>query len=157
MQFGFSIVGVVFLAMLFIPNIIWGRSLPPGYAEISKHENRTLLMLERIGEVATSCAAVIFVCPLGFSLPWLAWLIIAFALMLLYELAWVRYFRGGRVLTDMYTPLGPIPIPLASLPVAAFVLLGIWCQSPVTIAAAVVLGIGHIGIHLGHAHELSRH
>ena len=155
MQFGFSIVGVVFLAMLFIPNIIWGKHQPPGYTELSKNESRVLLALERIGEVATSCAAVIFVCPQGFSLPWLLWLIIAFALMVLYEIAWMRYFKGGGTLADMYRPLGPIPIPLASLPVVAFFLLGIWCQSPITLAAALVLGIGHIGIHLGHVREIS--
>ena len=155
MQFGFSIVGVVFLAMLFIPNIIWGKHQPPGYTELAKNENRVLLALERIGEVATSCAAVIFVCPQGFSLPWLLWLIIAFALMVLYEIAWMRYFNGGGELADMYRPLGPIPIPLASLPVVAIFLLGVWYQSPVTLVAAAVLGIGHIGIHLGHVRELS--
>ena len=101
MQFGFSIVGVVFLAMLFVPNIIWGRNQPPGYAEISKNENRILLALERIGEVAATCTAVIFVCPQGFSFPWLLWLIAAFALMILYEIAWMRYFRGGAVLADL--------------------------------------------------------
>lgn len=155
MRFGFSIVGVVFLAMLFIPNILWGRHQPAGYAEISKNENRILLALERVGEVATSCAAVIFVCPQGFSFPWLLWLIVAFALMILYEIAWVRYFRGGEVLADMYKPLGPIPIPLASLPVVAAILLGIWYQSPITVIAGIILGIGHIGIHLGHVRELS--
>ena len=155
MQFGFSIVGVVFLAMLFVPNIIWGRNQPPGYAEISKNENRILLALERIGEVAATCTAVIFVCPQGFSFPWLLWLIAAFALMILYEIAWMRYFNGGGELADMYRPLGPIPIPLASLPVAAIFLLGVWYQSPLTLIAAIVLGIGHIGIHLGHVRELS--
>ena len=150
MQFGFSIVGVVFLAMLFVPNIIWGRNQPPGYAEISKNENRILLALERIGEVAATCTAVIFVCPQGFSFP-----IAAFALMILYEIAWMRYFNGGGELADMYRPLGPIPIPLASLPVAAIFLLGVWYQSPLTLIAAIVLGIGHIGIHLGHVRELS--
>ena len=40
MQFGFSIVGVVFLAMLFIPNILWARNQPEGYDELSKNENR---------------------------------------------------------------------------------------------------------------------
>ena len=155
MQFGFSIVGVVFLAMLFVPNILWGRHQPAGYAEISKNENRILLALERVGEVATSCAAVIFVCPQGFSFPWLLWLIVAFALMILYEIAWVRYFKGGGELADMYKPLGPIPIPLASLPVVAAILLGIWYQSPITVIAGIILGIGHIGIHLGHVRELS--
>ena len=109
----------------------------------------------RIGEVATTCAAVIFVCPQGFAFPWLLWLIAAFALMVLYEITWMRYFNGGGELADMYRPLGPIPIPLASLPVAAIFLLGVWYQSPLTLIAAIVLGIGHIGIHLGHVRELS--
>ena len=156
MQFGFSIPGVILLAMLFVPNIAWGRRQPEGYAEISRNENRVLLALERAGQVATTCAAVIFVCPQGFSMPWLLWLVAAFALMLLYEAAWARYFKGGGRLIDMYAPLGPIPIPLASLPVAAFALLGIWCQSPITLVAAAVLGIGHIGIHLGHLRELTQ-
>ena len=154
MQLGFSVVGVAFLAMLFIPNIRWAKNQPPGYEEVAKHENRTLLILERVGQVGTTCSAVVFVCPQGFSLPWLLWLIAAFALMILYEVAWVWYFRDGERLNGMYQPLGPIPVPIASLPVAAFILLGIWYQSPVAVIAAVVLGIGHIGIHLGHLREL---
>jgi len=157
MQFGFSIVGVVFLAMLFIPNIKWAKSQPPGYEEISKHESKTLLMLERIGQVLTTCAAVVFVCPQGFSLPWLLWLIVAFLLLILYEIAWARYFKSGEKLDGMYQPLGPIPVPIATLPIAAFALLGIWYQSPVAVIAALILGIGHIGIHLGHLRELSTH
>ena len=42
-------------------------------------------------------------------------------------------------------------------PVAAFALLAIWYQSPVAMVAAVILGIGHIGIHLGHVRDLSNH
>lgn len=155
MQFGFSIVGVAFLAMLFVPNIRWAKSQPPGYEEISRNENKVLLLFERIGQVLATCSAVVFVCPQGFSLPWLLWLLIAFLLMLLYEAAWVRYFIGGEKLEDMYRPLGPIPVPIASLPVVAFALLGIWHQSPIAVIAAVILGIGHIGIHLGHLRELS--
>ncbi len=155
MQLGFSVVGVVFLAMLFIPNIKWAKNQPRGYEEISKRENKALLMLERIGEVACSCTAVVFVCPQGFSFPWVLWLLIAFVCMVLYEVAWIRYFKGVQSLIAMYLPLGPIPVPLASLPVVAFLLLGIWHQSPLAVAAAMVLGIGHIGIHLGHLRELS--
>ena len=155
MQFGFSIVGVVFLLMLFVPNIRWAKNQPSGYEKIASHENKVLLAFERVGQVLTTCTAVVFVCPQGFALPWLLWLIAAFALMLLYELAWLRYFHGGERLDGMYRPLGPIPVPIASLPVAAFVLLGIWHQSPLAVIAAVILGIGHIGIHLGHLRELS--
>ena len=157
MQFGFSIVGVVFLAMLFIPNIRWAKNQPLGYEELSGRENKVLLTFERIGQVIATCSAVVFVCPQGFSFPWLLWLLAAFLLMLLYEVAWVRYFMGGEELDGMYQPLGPIPVPIASLPVAALVLLGIWYQSPVTVIAALILGIGHIGIHVGHLCELSLH
>ena len=156
MQFGFSIVGVIVLLMLFIPNIKWAKNPPAGYDELSKHESKILLALERIGQVAASCSAVVFICPQGFSFPWALWLIGAFLLMLLYEVAWARYFSNGEKLADMSASLGPIPVPLASLPVAAFALLGVWHQSPVAVIAAAVLGVGHIGIHLGHLHELER-
>ncbi len=155
MRFGFSIVGVVFLTMLFIPNIRWAKNQPLGYEELSRREDKALLMLERVGQVLTSTAAVVFVCPQGFSFPWILWLAAACLLMVLYEVAWARYFRGGEKLSGMYQPLGPIPVPIASLPVAAFVLLGIWQQSPVAVISAIILGIGHIGIHLGHLRELS--
>ena len=154
MRFGFSIVGVVFLAMLFIPNIRWAKNQPLGYEELSRRENKVLLTFERIGQVLATTSAVVFVCPRGFSLPWLLWLMAAFLLMLLYEVAWARYFRGGEKLDGMFRPLGPIPVPIATLPVAALALLGVWCQSPVAVISAVILGIGHIGIHLGHLREL---
>lgn len=155
MQFGFSIVGVAFLAMLFVPNIRWAKNQPQGYDQIAAHEDKTLLMFERAGQVLTTTSAVVFVCPQGFSLPWLLWLLAAILLMVLYEVAWVRYFKDGERLDGMYQPLGPIPVPIASLPVAAFLLLGIWYQSPIAAISAVILGIGHIGIHLGHLRELS--
>ena len=156
MQFGFSVVGVVFLAMLFVPNIRWAKNQPAGYEELSRRENKTLLVLERVGQVLATTSAVIFVCPQGFSFPWLLWLIVAFLLMVLYEISWIRYFKNGEKLDGMYQPLGPIPVPIATLPVAALVLLGIWYQSPIAVIAAAILGIGHIGIHLGHLRELSK-
>lgn len=154
MDFGFSWAGAVFLAMLFVPNIIWSRNTPLGYEELSRAENPVLLALERVGQVAATVTALIFVPPQGTQMPWLLWAVAALALMLLYEAAWARYFQGARELASMYAPLGPIPVPLATLPVLALLCLGIWYQSPLTIAAALLLGVGHIGIHLSHARHL---
>jgi len=98
MRFGFSIVGAVFLAMLFIPNIKWAKHQPLGYEELSQHEDKTLLAFERVGQVLTTTSAVVFVCPRGFSFPWVLWLAAACVLMVLYEVAWVRYFRDGEKL-----------------------------------------------------------
>ena len=69
---------------------------------------------------------------------------------------WVASFCGEK-LDGMYRPLGPVPVPIATLPVAALALLGSWYQSPIAVIAAVILGIGHIGIHLEHLRELSVH
>ena len=51
MEFGFSYVGLIYLIMLMVPNIIWSRNLPEGYAEHAGNEDRRLLIMERIGEV----------------------------------------------------------------------------------------------------------
>ena len=58
MEFGFSYVGLVYLIMLFVPNIIWSRYKPVDYDE-AEEENPVLLALERIGEVAVCCLVLI--------------------------------------------------------------------------------------------------
>ena len=75
--------------------------------------------------------------------------------MLLYEGYWIRYFRSRQEMTDFYSSFLGIPVAGASLPVAAFSLLGIYGRNPLMLLAVTVLGIGHIGIHLAHRREVS--
>lgn len=155
-QFGFSFVGLIFLLALFVPNIIWGLTArPSGYNPRS--ENRLLRALERAGQVLTTAAALVFT---DTNLqPWSAWswwLIAAIALMVAYEAAWIRYFASRRMVTDFYRSLLGVPVPLATLPVAAFILLGVYGRLIPLIAAVVLLGIGHIGIHLQHLRAADR-
>lgn len=153
MRFGFSYVGLIFLLMLFVPNILWAKHKPKDYETYSKNENRLLLALERIGEVAVTCLVLIF---RDFNVrlePWLAWLIAAFALMVLYEVFWVRYFRSEHTMRDFYDSLLGIPVPGATLPVLAVLPLAVYGRNPFLFAAGIVLGIGHIGIHLMHRKE----
>jgi hypothetical protein len=42
----------------------------------------------------------------------------------------------------------------ATLPVIAVVLLGIYSRNYIMIAAGIILGIGHIGIHIQHRREV---
>lgn len=152
-NFGFSYIGMVFLILLFIPNIIWTKNMPQGYS--TEQENKILLFFERTGEVLTSCCALIFS---DFNLhqrnAWSWWLIAAFLVMAMYELWWIRYFRSSRKLTDFYSSLFGIPVAGATLPVIAFLLLGIYGKVVWMIIATVILGIGHIGIHMQHRKEL---
>lgn len=152
---GFSYVGLIFLLMLFVPNIIWARNIPAGYS--AEGESKVLGIFERIGQAAATCCALIFS---DFNLrpwsPWCLWLAAAFALMVLYELWWARYFLSERTLGDFYGSFLGLPVPGAVLPVAAFLLLGVYGRVIWMIIAAVILGIGHIGIHLQHWREYTR-
>lgn len=152
-NFGFSYIGMVFLILLFIPNIIWTKNMPQGYS--TEQENKILLFFERTGEVLTSCCALIFS---DFNLhqrnAWSWWLIAAFLVMAMYELWWIRYFRSSRKLTDFYSSLFGIPVAGATLPIIAFLPLGIYGKVVWMIIATVILGIGHIGIHMQHRKEL---
>lgn len=154
-HFGFSYVGLIFLAMLFIPNIIWSKNQPQGYDP--GNENKILLAFERIGEVLTTVLLLIFD-DINFHglTAWCLWLIAAFALMVMYELWWVKYFRSERGLSDFYSGFMGIPLAGATLPVAALFLLGIYGRVVWILAAAVILGIGHIGIHIQHSRNINR-
>lgn len=150
---GFSYTGLIFLLLLFIPNIIWTGKKPQGYS--AEKESKILLFFERTGEVLTCCCALVFS---DFNIHkwtvWSWWLAAAFALMALYELWWIRYFRSERKLADFYSNLFFIPLAGATLPVMAFFLLGIYGKVIWMLIAVIFLGIGHIGIHMQHLSDI---
>lgn len=152
---GFSYVGLIYLLMLFIPNIVWSRSRTADSVNI--RENRLLLMFERIGQAFCTCSVLIF-SDYNIAPPskWGLWLAVSFLLMLLYELCWVRYFINEHTEKNFYRSFLGIPMPLASLPVAAFLLLGIYGRVIWLIISSVILGIGHIGIHIQHSNALKK-
>ena len=153
MEFGFSYVGVIFLAMLFIPNIVWAKNKPENYDSFSKNENKILLAFERTGEVL-ACSIVFFSgCNVRIRSLWLGWLILTLILMVLYECYWIRYFKSEKKMADMYSSFAGFPVAGASLPVVALLCLGIYACNIVIIVTSVILGIGHVGIHLAHRKE----
>lgn len=144
---GFSYIGLIYLLMLFIPNIIWSKKQSIDYN--NTQENKILLLFERVGQVCCTCSVLIFtdfnITP--FSV-WSLWLIASFLLMILYEICWIRYFTNEHTKENLYSSFLGIPIPLASLPVTAFLILGIYGKVVWLIASAIILGIGHIGVHI---------
>lgn len=154
MHFGFSYVGLIFLLMMFIPNFFWTKNKPAEYDKYAARESRPLLVFERIGEAAVSVLCLIFSdFNVGVIRPWSLWLAGAAAMMLLYEIYWLRYFKSPKTMADFYRGLLFIPLPGASCPVIAFALLAVYGKNPFLGAAAVILGIGHIGIHYNHKKE----
>ena len=154
MHFGFSYIGLIFLALLFVPNLIWAKHLPKDYEKYAKNENKVLLVFERVGEVLVSALVLIFsdFNVQGFDF-WLLWLVGAAVAMLLYEVFWIRYFASEKTMADFYRSLFGIPIAGATLPVVAALLIAVYGKNPFLFGAAILLGIGHIGIHLFHKRE----
>ncbi len=154
MKFGFSYVGLIFLAMLMVPNLIWAKNQPKDYEKYAANENKLLLGLERTGEVLVSGMALIFRdLNLRPRTSWSWWLVGAFLLMILYEIYWIRYFKSEKTMKDMYSSILGVPVAGATLPVAAFMLLAVYGKNPLMAAAVLILGVGHIGIHLMHRRE----
>lgn len=156
MHIGFSYVGCILLAMLFIPNLFWTKNKPENYDRYVKNESPPLRILERTGEAAVSVLCVMFSdFNVGTWRAWSLWLLAAGVLMLLYEAYWIRYFRSPKTMKDFYSSFLGIPVAGATLPVAAFFMLAVYGKNPFLGIAAVLLGIGHIGIHVRHQRELS--
>ena len=55
---------------------------------------------------------------------------------------------------DFYSSILGIPVAGATLPVLAFALLAVYGKSIILGVAVLILGIGHIGIHLMHRKEV---
>lgn len=147
--FRISWVGLGFLLALLVPNLLWTRYPPQGCDP--SIESRGLRVLERVGQVWVTCAALVLPESAGRPpSPWSWWLIAAVGVMILYEFWWVRYFRGERTLANFTAGLLGIPVAGAALPVLAFFLLGIYRRAVWMLLGVLVLGIGHIGIHLQH-------
>ena len=57
-SFGFSYIGLIWLLMLTIPNILWTKNIPEGYS--SNEENKILIVFEKLGETLVTVFALIF-------------------------------------------------------------------------------------------------
>lgn len=154
-NFGFSYIGLIFLLMLIISNIVWSKNKPKDYEKYVKNENKVLVLFERSGEILVTCLSLVIT---DFNINKLSYrtiiLLMAFILMVLYEIYWLRYFQSNKTMKDMYCNLLGIPLAGSTLPVVAFLLLGIYGKNLFLFISTIILGIGHIGIHLNHKKEI---
>ena len=105
-HFGFSYVGLIYIIMLTVPNLIWAKYKPKDYEKYASNENRILGAFERIGEVLVTTIVLIFsdfnVRPESCRDPWTLFLAVSVVLMIMYELYWIRYFKSERTMKDQY-------------------------------------------------------
>lgn len=154
-EFGFSYVGLSIVLLLLIPNMIGSNHLPQGYTTYVKQEKIGLRMWERLGEVGI---IGLLLSSRNFNIQDISikiiLLVLAYVFMACYEICWIRYFKSKRTMIDFYHSFLKIPIPLAALPICAFVMLGLYGNHIYFLAVTIGFGIGHMGIHIRHYQQV---
>ena len=142
-HFGFSYIGLILLVLILAPNVVFTRFGPTDM--ITFEENRVLVILERVGQAL--CFALVLLFD-DFNLRrgglWLLWLGGAFLCVILYLICWGRYYAGNHEMRDLHRSFLGIPLPMAVLPTAAFLLLSVYGSVIWLLLAGVLFGIGHI-------------
>jgi hypothetical protein len=136
---GFSVLGLALSLAIFAPNLLllWFPPRPP----IEGGEvPRVLEILERSGQALCVTVPAITV---GAFVLW--WGVLPVGIFVIgYWALWLRYIVSGRQRASLFAPVLRIPVPMALLPVAAFLSGSAWLQNPWIAIAAAVLAAGHI-------------
>ena len=138
---GFSFAGAAVSLAILAPNALLIFFRPVDTAPRTRHP-WPLTWVERSGQ------ALCLVTPAltGQQSGDLWWLVSVVACIGVYIGLWARYLTTGRHYAALYAPLGPVPVPMAVFPIAAFLLAAAWLGSWWSALAAVVLAAGHIPI-----------
>ncbi|WP_345751496.1 hypothetical protein [Microbacterium rhizophilus] len=140
---GFSPLGLIVSVAVLAPSLLLIRH-PPRDGLPDARPPRWLGVLERAGQALCLVMPVI-VAP-GRIAPW--WSLAVATAVIPYWALWARYLRGGRTAELLYRPLWRVPVPMAVLPVLAFLAAGAWLANPWIALAALVLAAGHVPVSL---------
>ncbi len=143
---GFSLAGVAVSLAILAPNALLILFRPVD-ATPPIRSPRPLTWLERSGQAL--CLVVPALTGQEPGDPW--WLAAVIACIAVYLGLWGRYLVTGWHIASLYAPLGPIPVPMALFPIAAFLLAAGWLGSWWIALAATILALGHIPLALATA------
>ena len=136
---GFSALGLALSLVIFVPSLLLLR-FPPRPGLPTGVVPRALEMLERAGQALCVTVPAITV---GSSVRWW-WLVPVVVFVAAYWILWGRFFVTGRPLSSLFGPVWGVPVPMALLPVAAFLAGAVWLANPWVALSAAVLAAGHI-------------
>jgi hypothetical protein len=141
---GLSLAGAVVSLAILAPNVLL-LFFRPVDSPPPTRSPWPLAWLERAGQAL--CLVVPALTGHRPGNPW--WLTATIICMVAYLGLWVRYLVTGRRFAALYERLGPVPVPMAVFPVAAFLFSAGWLGSWWVALSAVILAVGHIPLALG--------
>ncbi|WP_100811123.1 MULTISPECIES: hypothetical protein [unclassified Microbacterium] len=138
---GFSLAGLAVSLAVLAPNALLIFFRPVDAAPPTRTP-RPLTWLERAGQAL--CLVTPALTGQEPGDPW--WFAAVAACIAVYLGLRVRYLATGRHVASLYAPLGPVPVPMALFPIAAFLSAAGWLGSWWIALAATILAAGHIPI-----------
>lgn len=147
---GFSALGLAVSLAVLLPNLLL-LVLPPRAPLPDARIPALLQGTERLGQAL--CLTVPAITVAGQVSP--VWILPLLTAVIGYWLLWVRY-AVQRTPQALFGPVWRVPVPMAVLPVAAFLCAALLLGNPWIGAAALVLGCGHIPASLRRARALRR-
>lgn len=145
---GFSWIGLAVSAAVLLPNLLL-IVLPPPSRIPEAHVPAYLAWTERLGQML--CLSVPAITAAGQITP--LWSVLLALSVLGYWLLWARYVRQ-RTPAALFGGLWGVPVPMAILPVAAFMFAALLLGNLWIGVSAAVLASGHIPVSLRRARAL---
>lgn len=136
---GFSPVGLIVALVMLAPSLaLW--AWPPRTPLPGGRVPWPLAWLETAGQ-ALCVATAVFVVP-GEMVA--TWAIPTVVTIVAYHALWARFLFGGRAAATLYAAWWVVPIPMAIVPVLAFLGAAFSLSNPWLAVSAVILAAGHV-------------
>lgn len=133
----FNFYGLIFVAIIMIPNIIYAVKCKDGF--VNKWNNKGVELIEQIGRFGCVGFMIINVpfTYMGWSnfKAFIVYLTVNFALIFLYCLIWIICFKKNTVFRALA---------LSILPSLVFLFSGIMCRSLLLIISSLMFSFAHI-------------
>lgn len=141
---GLSVPGLGVALVLLAPAVLIGLR-PPSVPLPPSGLPAWVTAVERAGQVAVVGVLVVSRAALD-RVGVVPWCVVA--AVLLASSGWfvARYLCGDRHPRRLYEPAGPVPVPLAVLPVVALLVLAVTARSVPLAAAVLVLAPAHVAL-----------
>ena len=136
---GLSGLGILFFFLPMVPNFIYMLKAPMD--QLDKNEKKMKLDGEELSRDFLVFSLIVIM-PQGEKNILL--LIPAVLFLLLYYLAWGRYFKGGMKKEDLLSPFFSIPVPLASLPIPYFAFVSLYLSNTPALVLSLLFGYFHV-------------
>lgn len=137
----FSVYGLIALILAFIPNIVFAKKTHQAKLDDLDTCGFAVCMLEMIFHLIMAGALLLIRMPLTHY----AFAMAAGVMLLLYYIAWIRYYKGGAYYPEIYTEsFFGIPLPMATFSVMYYLFVSVWLGNLIALCAALIYGVCHI-------------